>query len=764
MNNLIGLPVLHSRAHADKIFAILLVGLTPVIALVAWLTGQGGATPPLCADGSPAAVPSGSWQVALAIAAGVALGSALICRSRQARPVGGIYNAAAAIVFSALFMHFGGGTGDSHIPQFILTSLLLYYRARWPVALAGGFFVSHHLGFYTLQAAGAPVVLFSCLEPQSLFVHLATGIGQFALFGYITARMERKDAYLKAAAAHQELAASVFHNAIEGIVITDASGTIVSVNPAFTEITGYSAEEAIGQTPRLLKSNRHDEAFYREMWRTIESDGQWKGQIWNRRKSGEVFLESQTIRKLLGEDGVVRFVAVFNDITDQWRKDQRIEYLAFYDSLTGLANRSLLNDRIHHAIALAERSGNSVAVLMLDLDRFKTINDSFGHDQGDKLLQIVGARLKQAARDTDTVARLGGDEFVILLENPGRPDEVATIAARVVDSIAEPTLLGGISLRVEASVGVAIYPADGTDAATLLKNADTAMYEAKAGGKNTYRFFSAFMTDRAKKRLHLEINLRKALECEELELHYQPKVCLRTGMPVGAEALVRWRHPERGLISPMEFIPLAEETGLIEPMGEWVLEEACRQLCIWRASGMGLDSIAVNVSAIQLRNGKLADHVAALLARYGLKGPMLEIELTESALMDDPRLAINIMEALRAAGVRIAVDDFGTGYSSLSYLSRLPIDTLKIDRSFVKDADHTANGRVVCDTIIGLGRNLHLQVVAEGIETAEQLAYLKRQGCYAGQGFHFCRPVPEQELADWLANYRSKMRVVGDAA
>jgi len=764
MRHLISLPVLHSRAHADKIFAVLLVGLTPIVGLVAWLTSGWVVSPLVCANGMAPAVPAGNWTVATALAACVALGSVLICRRWKAQPIGGIYNSAAAIVFSALFVHFSGGSGDFHIIAFILTALLLYYRARWPVALAGAFFVSHHLGFYTLQDAGAPVVLFACLEPRSLIIHLITGMSQCALFCYIAARMERKDDYLKAAAAQQQLAASVFHNAIEGIVITDAAGTIISVNPAFTEITGYRSDEAVGQTPRLLKSNRHDEAFYREMWSTIESAGQWKGQIWNRRKCGEVFLESQTIRKLHGEDGVVRYVAVFNDITDQWRKDQRIEYLAFYDSLTGLANRALLNDRIGNAIAFAERLKVSVAVLMLDLDRFKNINDTFGHDQGDKLLQIVGVRLRDAGRETDTVARLGGDEFVILLVNPGGPEDVAAVAKRIVNSIAEPILLDGITLQVEASVGVAMYPADGPDAASLMKNADTAMYEVKASGKNTYRFFSASMTDRTEKRLHLEMHLRRAIEMNELELHYQPKICLRTGTPVGVEALVRWRHPERGLIPPVEFIPLAEETGLIEPLGEWVLEEACRQLCVWRMSGTGLPSIAVNVSALQFRGGILSDHIRKLLERYGLPGSVLEVELTESALMDDPDHAIEIMQSLRTAGVRIAVDDFGTGYSSLSYLSRLPIDTLKIDRSFVMAADHSANGRVVCDTIIGLGRNLQLQVVAEGIETPEQLAYLRRQGCYAGQGYHFCRPVPEGELIRWLAHSQPDLRLAAGAA
>ena len=740
-----------TRTHADKIFAALLVGLTPTLAGIAYFGTAGAFSATVCsASGMPPTVIGGSWISALLLAGTVALGSLLIWRYHAGQRIGGIYNAVASMVFSALFMHFGGGSGEAHFPFFIFTSLLLYYRAWWPIAIACGVILSHHLGFFTLQASGIPVVVFACLDGSTLLIHMLAGLGQCALLAYIAARMEKSDRELMRACADQQLTASVFHNTIEGIVITDAHGRILSVNPAFTQITGYTAAEAVGQTPRILKSNRHDEAFYREMWSTIERAGEWKGKIWNRRKGGEVFLESQTIRRLREEDGTIRFVAVFNDITEQWRKDQRIEHLAFHDSLTGLANRSLLADRLRYAIALAERSAGPLAVLVIDLDRFKNVNDSFGHDQGDELLRVVAARLQVVARETDTVARLGGDEFVVLLQNPGQPEDVAAIAARIIDGIALPIELGGRSLRVGASVGIAVYPGDGPDAASLLKNADTAMYEAKANGKSTYRFFSAAMTDRAQVHLHLEMDLRHALENGEFELHYQPKLCLPFALPCGAEVLVRWRHPERGLVSPMAFIPLAEETGLIEPIGKWVLEETCRQLSVWRTNGGGLPSLAVNVSAVQLRKGTLAAQVEELLRRYDLPGEMLEIELTESTVMTDPELAIDSMHAVRALGVRIAIDDFGTGYSSLSYLKRLPIDTLKIDRSFVMEADRNEDDAVICNTIIGLAKSLRLNVVAEGIETGTQLSYLLKQGCSIGQGFYFCRPLPLNELNDWL--------------
>ena len=694
-------------------------------------------------------------MLALAIAGMTALGSTLIWKFRRGQELGATYNAVASMIFSALVMHFGGGTGEAHFPFFIFLSILLYYRAWRPIAYACAAILFHHFGFFTLQSMGMPVVVFSCLDGTTLLVHTAAGLGQGLLLGYIAARMEKNDLALMRSTAAQKLAAKVFHSTIEGIVITDAQGRIESVNPAFTQITGYTAEEAIGQTPRMLKSNHHDAAFYQEMWRAIESTGQWRGEIWNRRKGGEVFLESQTIQRIEGEDGDKKYVAVFNDITEQRRKDKHIEHLAFHDSLTGLANRSLLADRMKQAIALANRSGGSVAVMLVDLDNFKNVNDSFGHDQGDELIKVVAARLQKEVRTTDTVARLGGDEFVLVLQPCGRPDEIALIAERIISEIAMPIELSGLSLRVGASIGIAVYPSDGMDPASLMKIADTAMYEAKAVVKGTYRFFNTRMTDRAQARLHLEMDLRRAVEQGEFELHYQPKICLQSTLVCGAEALIRWRHPVRGLVPPMEFIPLAEETGLIEPIGQWVLAEACRQLSLWKTSETGLKSLAVNVSAVQLRQGGLSTTIQALLNQYRLPGDMLEIELTESAVMQNPDQAIESMSAIRALGVKIFIDDFGTGHSSLAYLKRLPLDALKIDRSFVKDAHQNEESSVICGAILGLARSLRLDAVAEGVETIEELALLRKLGCAVAQGYYFSRPLPVAELERWVLEMHS---------
>lgn len=740
-----------TRTHADKIFAGLFVVLTPMLGGIAYAFQAAPAAMGICSASGILPNAAGSWLIASLIAGLVALGSVFICRHRPGEGIGGIYNAIGAMVFSVLFMHFGRGHGEAHFPFFIFTSLLLYYRAIMPIAIACVVIVEHHLSFFALQGLGVPVVAFSSLDRNTLIIHIFAAIGQCSLLAYIAARMKKDDLARIRASTEQQFAASVFHNAIEGIVVTDARGTILSVNPAFTQITGYTADEAIGQTPRLLKSNHHDDAFYAAMWRSVETTGEWKGELWNRRKGGEVFLESQCIRRVHGEEGAIHYVAVFNDITEQWHKDKRIEYLAFHDSLTGLANRSLLGDRLRHAIALGERTGGSLAVLAIDLDRFKNVNDGFGHDKGDALLRVVAARLSAVARDSDTVARVGGDEFVMVLQTPGHPEEIAAIATRIIESIARPVEVDGLSLRVGTSIGIAVYPGDGEEASSLLKNADAAMYEAKADGKSTYRFFSAAMTSRAQARLHLEMDLRSALEKGQLELYYQPKICLHFGMPCGAEVLARWRHPDQGLISPLTFIPLAEETGLIESIGSWVLEEACRNLGRWRASGTMLSSLAVNVSAVQLRHAAFAEKVRDLLQRHGLPGNALEIELTESTVMNDPAQAIESMKAIRALGVRISIDDFGTGYSSLSYLKRLPIDALKIDRSFVMEADRSEDGAVICSTIIGLAKNLNFDVVAEGIETEAQLSYLKKQGCNIGQGYYYSRPLPLAELTRWLA-------------
>jgi diguanylate cyclase (GGDEF)-like protein/PAS domain S-box-containing protein len=546
------------------------------------------------------------------------------------------------------------------------------------------------------------------------------------------------------------LAASVFHSSAEGVLITDTDGIILSVNPAFTKITGYPESEVVGQRPSLLRSQHHRAEFYGEMWHILRTQGHWQGEIWNRRKGGEVYLQWMTINRIDDEDGnPVRYVSVFHDITEMRRKDERIHHLAFHDALTGLPNRALMLDRLQHAINRCQREAGRLAVTFIDLDRFKSVNDGLGHDIGDLLLQEVAQRIEGRLRAMDTVARLGGDEFVVLMEDLGEAGQCASLAEQLIAAIRAPMQLRGHSVEIGASMGMAFFPEDGDDPLELMKRADMAMYAAKAAGRNTYRFFQEDMLQRTTQRLNLEMDLRRAISCGNLELHYQPKLALGSGKVVGVEALVRWRHPERGLLPPGEFIPLAEDSGLIVELGNWVLDEACRQAAVWHSQGWMLP-IAVNISARQLEAGDLVEHISALVPRHGIAASDLEIELTESTVMSNPASVAELLGRLRAIGVTVAVDDFGTGYSSLAYLRRLPIDVLKIDRSFVMDADHDDEDAQIVRTIVALGQALRLTLVAEGIENQRQADLLLGLGCDIAQGYHYSPPLPAADLARWL--------------
>ncbi|OHC63799.1 MAG: hypothetical protein A2045_06350, partial [Rhodocyclales bacterium GWA2_65_20] len=519
---------------------------------------------------------------------------------------------------------------------------------------------------------------------------------------------------VKERTAQLRLAASVFENTSEGVVVTDDQAHIVSVNAAFTEITGYEAAEAIGRKPNLLRSDHHDAGFYRIMWDALLATGRWQGEIWNRRKSGEAYLEWLTINRIPEADGIpASYVSVFNDITEQRRKDEHIRHLAFHDPLTALPNRALLQDRLRHAIERARREDGRLAVIFIDLDRFKVINDTLGHDVGDMLLQEVAVRIKSQLRGMDTVARMGGDEFVVLIEDLREAEHCATLAGAIIADIARPLEIQGNAIQAGASLGIAFFPADGDDALELMKHADTAMYAAKAEGKGTYRFFQAAMMEETLRRLKLETELRHAIAGGGLVLHYQPKVSLASGEVLGVEALVRWRHPELGLVPPDAFISVAEECGLIVPLGDWVLNEACRQAAAWQAQGL-TPTIAVNISAKQLQQDSLVEQIAALTEHHGIPPSRLQVELTESVLMADPEKVSDMLVRLREIGVTVAVDDFGTGYSSLSYLRRLPIDVLKIDRSFVMNADQNEEDAQIVRTIVALGHALKLDIVAEG--------------------------------------------------
>jgi len=543
------------------------------------------------------------------------------------------------------------------------------------------------------------------------------------------------------------LAAQVFECSGEAILITDAGQRILTVNDAFTRITGYRADEIIGRTPKQLASGYHDAAFYQRMWQELGEKGRWQGEIWNRRKNGETYPEWLGISAVRDHAGrLTHYVAIFSDITEKKAIEARLEYLAHHDPLTGLPNRLLLRDRLEQALALAAREQLRVAVMFLDLDHFKDINDTLGHAIGDRLLQAVVDRLNGCVRETDTISRQGGDEFLIVLTGLHEGRTASAVAQKILQRMDEPFIIEGHTLSSSFSIGIALYPDDGDDFDTLLLKADTAMYHAKESGRDTYRFFTEQMNAYALERLELQNHLRLALERNELSLHYQPQIDLASGRVIGAEALLRWTSPVLGPVPPARFIPVAEDSGLIVPIGEWVLREACRQAEAWRQAGLPSLVVAVNLSALQFRRSDPVQLVGQILADSGLPAPCLELELTESLLVEDADDVLNTLERLKALGVRLAIDDFGTGYSSLSYLKRFPIDKLKIDQSFVRDIASDADDAAIVSVIIELGRILKLQTIAEGVENAAQLDFLTRQGCSNAQGYLFGRPMPADEF------------------
>lgn len=547
------------------------------------------------------------------------------------------------------------------------------------------------------------------------------------------------------------LLATVFTNASEGMVITDDQIRIIAVNPAFTRITGYSLAEVAGHTPNILNSGRQSEHFYRDMWAALSDHGKWQGEIWNRRHDGSVFPEWLSISVVSGADGKPgNYIGIFTDISERKDAEARIHHLANHDALTELPNRILLQDRLDQAILQNRREGTHTAVLCLDLDRFKNINDTLGHETGDKLLVQVARRCRDTLRESDTIARQGGDEFVIVLSDLNQPQDATLAARKLLEALERPYKLANHTLTVTGSIGIAIHPEDGETVSSLLRHADTAMYRAKANGRNGLAFYSEDMNVASLGTLLLENQLRGVIERNELDLHYQPKVDAASGRVTGLEALVRWRHPELGLLSPARFIPLAEESGLIVPIGEWVLIRACAQLREWIDRGFEPVSIAVNLSAQQFRHQDLVRLVRDTLDDYDIAPRLLELELTETLLMDDAERTVAILGQLRAMGVSLAIDDFGTGFSSLAYLRQFPVQTLKIDRSFVAEIDVEESGDKIIPAIIALAHNLGLTVVAEGVEAAHQGEYLKAHDCDCFQGYLYGKPMPAASLAQWL--------------
>ena len=498
-----------------------------------------------------------------------------------------------------------------------------------------------------------------------------------------------------------------------------------------------------------LHSGRHDAAFYRQLWQQIAESGHWQGEIWNRRKDGVIFPEWQSISCVRGDDGQIsHYISVFSDISSQKESEEYIRRLAYYDNLTGLANRALLGDHAAQALTMLRAHHTTLALMFIDLDRFKNINDTLGHSVGDLLLQQVGRRLAGLVRERDTLSRLGGDEFIVLLPETGEA-EAAHWAEQVVAELSRPYQIAGYDMVVTPSIGIAMAPTDGDTLEVLLRSADAAMYRAKDEGRNGFRFFASHMQQRTVNRLRLEADLRNAISQGELLLHYQPQ-CTLDGQLVGVEALVRWQHPALGMIAPGEFIPLAEESGLVVPLGSWVMHEAIRQLAAWREAGVAVPQVAVNLSALQFRQPQLVQQVQDCLQQAGVPAACLELELTESVVLNDPDEALALMERLHALGVRLSIDDFGTGYSSLNYLRRFPIDRLKIDRSFILDLDNDPRGAAIVEAIVSLSRSLGFVTIAEGVETAHQLAQLRRLHCDEVQGYYYARPMPAPQLAAWL--------------
>ena len=551
----------------------------------------------------------------------------------------------------------------------------------------------------------------------------------------------------------QRMSTKVFDSSIEGIVVANSDGKVEMVNPAFTKITGFEPEEVLGEDLDVLRAETHQHDFFETVWEQLVKTGQWSGEYLNRRKNGEAYPEWLTINLIKNSAGkVINYIAIFHDISDIKRTEEKIKHQAYHDALTGLPNRYLFRDRLTQALRHARRNNLKVGVLFLDLDNFKHVNDSLGHDQGDILLQEVAKRLRSCVREEDTVSRLGGDEFTMILNEVLGHDSTVKVARKIMDALSEPFSISGHLLHVNASIGITLFPNDGEDTDALTKNADMAMYRAKDRGKNNYQLFTPSMNQDAMHRLTMEYQIRQGLENNEFILYYQPRMDLALNKVVSSEALVRWQRDGNRLTMPGDFIPIAEESGLILPLGEWILKKAISQALAWQDQGLKGLKVSVNISSRQFQQKGLANMVAQTLTETGLDPRLLELEITETTMMMDLEKAQRVMEALGRMGVGFAVDDFGMGYSSLYYLKNLPIDCLKIDQSFIRDLSTDPNDTAIVDAIISLCRTLRIHSVAEGVETREQAKYLRQKGCEQIQGYLLGRPMPYHELRKMVVN------------
>jgi diguanylate cyclase (GGDEF)-like protein/PAS domain S-box-containing protein len=552
------------------------------------------------------------------------------------------------------------------------------------------------------------------------------------------------------------LASRVFEATLDAIVVTDRAGDIVATNPAFTKISGYTAEEVIGRSVGLLHAGEQDAAAFQMLSQSLQNTGHWSGEIVARRKNGDTYPGLLSVSVVRDTDGHAQnFVVVFMDITERKAEQHLIDFLSYHDALTGLPNRLLARQRFEQLDAAAKREGKCVAVMCLDLDRFKSINDSYGPQVGDKALQVVARFLTETVREGDTVTRQGGDEFQIILQDDPQFDDTLALAQKILAGLRKELVIDGQQISLTSSIGIAVSPTDGGDLDELVRNADTALFRAKEIGRDNYAFFTERMDAEIRDKLAIQGQLRGAIARDEFEVHYQPQMCLKTGIMVGAEALLRWDNPVLGKVPPNRFIPLAEEYGLVNAIGEWVLESVCAQIKVWHDQGLGDIKVSVNLSAGQFANDSTVPYVESTLRKFGIAPEYLGLEITEGTVMGDPNKAVAALRRLKDIGVNISLDDFGTGYSSLSYLKRFPIDVLKIDKSFVDDVTTSANDAAIALSVISLAHNLNMRVIAEGVETREQVAFLTARGCDEMQGYYFSRPIGADAFTALLRENRN---------
>jgi diguanylate cyclase (GGDEF)-like protein/PAS domain S-box-containing protein len=596
---------------------------------------------------------------------------------------------------------------------------------------------------------------FFAASPAGWGFHLVSGglwaVGSALLIGWQHARqVDLVRAFADSRQANREsrrLAAAVFDCTADGVLVTDTAGRILHVNRAFMAITGYNEDEVLGQNPSKFKSGHHPPTFYQQMFGTLAEHDQWSGEIWNRRKGGDSYPQWQTIRAIRDDhENLSHYVAVFSDISAIRHSQRELAHLAHHDPLTGLPNRLLFSDRAEQALSAAKLERRSCALLLIDLDHFQNVNDSFGHGVGDQLLMAVVERLQARLDEGVTLARLGGDEFAVLMEGDVRSGQVAALGQALLEGMRAPFAIDGHTLFITGSMGISSFPEDAQCAGQLLRNADSALFQAKASGRSSYALYTEALTARAQQQVEVTAELRQALADGQLRVHYQPVHALRSGAMVGVEALVRWQHPERGLVPPGQFIPIAERSGLIAEIDAWVLTNACRQMCQWQAEGKALDFVAVNISSRMFSHHDLFQQVRKVLAETGLAPANLELEVTESAVMDDPDRALEQLHRLRDLGLQLAIDDFGTGYSSLLRLKRLPVHKLKIDQGFVAGLPGDEDDVAITTAIIALASSMGMQVHAEGIEQGAQAQFLLEHGCELGQGYWFGRPVNASAL------------------